>query len=149
MRLNTASEAISFLKKLEVRSIDFYVILSKHNQDTEELFLGFVKESRKNITNIERTYFGVITDALEGCFAFDLDPSKYQIEEYMPKGNFVEDITAALHMETQIIKFYEDAAAQSKGLMADVPRVMERIAKSRQNRIARIGEIAAKEERKH
>ena len=144
MRLNTASEAISFLRGLEARSVDFYVALSQHYEDKKELFLDFAKESKKNIANIERTYFGVISDALEACFAFDLDPSAYEIQDYLPKGNLKEDIAAALQMEAQIVKFYQDAAAQSRGLMADVPRVMERIAKNRQNRIAKIGEITAK-----
>lgn len=134
MRLNTTSQAISFLRELETKSGAFYESLAQKHTGEEALFLGFVKENKKNITNIERTYFSTITDALEGCFAFDIDPTLYEIEGGAPKGNYTEDVAAALEMETRIKKFYIDAAAQSKCLMADIPRVMERIARARDER---------------
>jgi len=37
-------------------------------------------------------------------------------------------------MEGRIIRFCVDGAAQSNGLMAGVPRVMERIARAREER---------------
>ena len=32
--------------------------------------ISFAKENKKNIANIERVYYGVITDAIEGSYAF-------------------------------------------------------------------------------
>ena len=134
MRLNTTSEAISFLRELETKSAAFYESMANAHPSDEAFFLGLVKENKKNIVNIERTYFGAITDALEGCFAFDIDRSEYEITDTSPKDNYSEDLSAALEMEGRITRFYLDAAAQSKGLMADVPRVMERIARARGER---------------
>lgn len=134
MRLNTASEAISFLRELETKFAAFYESLAQQYSGKEAVFLGFANENKKNITNIERTYFGVITDALEGCFAFDIDPAEYEIGGGHSRGNFGEDLSAALSMEERITKFYVDAAAQSRCLMADIPRVMDRIARARDER---------------
>ncbi len=134
MRLNTASQAISFLKELEMKSAAFYESLAQKYSGEESVFLGFAKENRKNISNIERTYFGVITDALEGCFAFDIDPTLYELQMSASKGDYAEDLAAALEMEARITKFYVDAATQSRCLMADIPRVMDRIARARGER---------------
>ena len=134
MRLKTASETISFLREIETRSAVFYQSMAGLYVEQEAFFLDISKENGKNISNIQRTYFGVITDALEGCFAFDIDPSEYEIPEVAPKGDYLDDLKAGLALEDGIGKFYVDAAAQAKGLMADVPRVMERIAKRRAER---------------
>ncbi len=72
MKLHTTSEVISFTKKLENESAKFYEdVCHKYAQD-EGIFLSFAKENGKNVLQIERTYYGVITDAIEGCFAFDV-----------------------------------------------------------------------------
>jgi hypothetical protein len=134
MRLNTASEAISFLRELETKSAGFYESMAGTYGAEEPFFAGLAKENRKNVTNVERTYFGVITDALEGCFAFDIDRSEYEIEDQKATGNYVEDLAASLLIEERITRFYVDAAAQSKDLLADVPRAMERIGKARVER---------------
>jgi hypothetical protein len=143
MRLSTASETISFLRELETKSAAFYDSMAKAHSAEEALFLNLAKENRKNISNIERTYSEVITDALEGCFAFDIDRSEYEIPDSTAKGNYVEDLTASMGMEERITRFYVAAAAQSKCLMADVPRVMERIVKLRAGRQKRLAELLA------
>ncbi len=145
MNLETTSEAISFLKELEIGSVSFYeALMSVHGED-KEIFLGFVKESRKNITNIERTYFGVITDALEGCFAFNIEPERYRFPvTFGENESYGAVLSKASDMEKKIIRFYIDAAAQSKCLMADIPRVMERIAKGRAGRLTILEDLAKK-----
>jgi hypothetical protein len=144
MRLNTASETISFLKDLESRSAGFYEALARNHQAEGELFLVFAKENKKNITTIERTYFGVITDAIEGCFAFQIDPEAYVIRTEALPGSYADSLAKALEMEDTIVRFYLDAAGQSKCLMADVPRVMERIAKVRGERRKRLQDMLDK-----
>ena len=144
MRLNTASETISFLKDLESGSAGFYEALARSHQAESDLFLAFAKENKKNITNIQRTYFGVITDALEGCFAFEIDPEAYLIRTEATAGSYADALRKALEMEETIVRFYLDAAGQSKCLMADVPRVMERIAKARGERRKRLQELLDK-----
>ena len=44
----------------------------------------------------------------------------------------------AIEVEEKIIKFYSDAAEQSKPLMADIPRVFTRIAEKRNARVTKL-----------
>mgnify|MGYP000498169058 CR=1 FL=1 len=82
MDLNTTSEIISFAKKLEEDSAKFYEDLSHRYAQDEDVFLSFVKENRKNAVQIERAYYGVISDALEGCFSFKINPDEYMLKGY-------------------------------------------------------------------
>ena len=72
MRLHTASEVISLARRLENESADFYEGLCR-DADDEGLWRGFALENRRNIAQVERAYYGVISDAIEGGFAFDMD----------------------------------------------------------------------------
>ena len=80
MEINTASAAISLAKKLEEDSAKFYEDLSQRYPKGKDAFLSFVTENRKNVVQIERAYYGVITDALEGCFAFNMNPDEYTLK---------------------------------------------------------------------
>jgi rubrerythrin len=139
MRFNTTSEVISFSRRLEDESAVFYQTLSRRFPQEGSDLSSFVKENKKNITQVERSYHGVITDAIEGCFAFDLDPEEYELEpELLEYTNFPEAIDCAIKIEHKIKSFYESAAEQSKSLMADVPRAFLMVAKKRNERISRL-----------
>ena len=111
MELNTASAAIGFAKKLEEDSAKFYEDLSRRYAKDEDVFLSFAKENRKNVVQIERAYYEVISDAIEGCFAFGINP-----DEHTPKttiaenASYSEALDKAIEIEGKIIKFYSDAA---------------------------------------
>jgi hypothetical protein len=47
-------------------------------------------------------------------------------------------LSRAEEIEVKIVKFYSDAAEQSKALMADVPRNFTLVAKKRSNRISKL-----------
>jgi hypothetical protein len=47
-------------------------------------------------------------------------------------------LARAIEIEDKITKFYVDAAAQSKGLMADVPRAFAMIANKRRSRLPKL-----------
>ena len=146
MKLNTASEVISFTKKLEEQSATFYKELSQRYVKDEDIFLSFVKENKKNIIQVERAYYGVISDALEGCFAFNIDPDEYPFEtELSEKARYSEALERAMDIEEIIIKFYSDAAEQSKSYMADVPRAFKMVAKKRGNRQLTLKSLLGKE----
>jgi rubrerythrin len=135
MIINTCSGAMSFARELENESAKFYQDLSQRFLKDKDLFLGFAKENENYITKIERAYYGVITDALEGCFAFNINPEDYAVKsELSEKTSFSEALAKAIEIEEKIIKFYSDAAEQSKSLMADVPRAFKMVAKKRANR---------------
>ena len=146
MELHTASEVISFAKKLENESAKFYQDLSLKYDKDEEVFLSLVKENGKNVVQIERAYYGVITDAIEGCFAFDINPDEYAFNtELAEKASYSDALAKAVEIEEKIIKFYSDAAEQSKSLMADVPRSFTMVARKRSNRIPKLKSLVGRE----
>ena len=142
MILHTASEGITFAKKLENDSAEFYENLAKRNARDAEILLSFAKENKKNIVQVERAYYGVITDAIEGCFAFNIDPGDYALETAVKDGaDYADAVGQAVEIEKTIIKFYSDAAEQSKSLMADVPRTFMLVAGKRGTRIEKLGSL--------
>ncbi len=137
MQLKTASEVISFAKELEEYSARFYQELAQRDIEDGETWLSFVKENRKNIIQIEMAYYGGITDALEGCFAFDINRDEFTPKTKLPpEVSYAQASDRAVEMEKKIRKFYSDAAKQSKLLMADVPRAFAMIARKRDSRIS-------------
>ena len=145
MGLHTSAEIISFARKLENESANFYKILSQKYAKDEDVFLSFAKENGKNVLQIERAYYGVITDAIEGCFAFDIEPDEYTFKtELAENASYSDALDMAIEVEEKIIKFYFDAAEQSKSLMADVPRNFVIVVKKRNNRIPKLRSLVDK-----
>jgi hypothetical protein len=135
MVINTCSGAISFARELENESAKFYQILSEKYTKKKDVFLSFVKENGDFVTQVERAYYGVISDALEGCFAFNINPQEYELRtDLAEKSSYSEALAKAIEMEEKIIKYYLEAAEQSKSLMADVPRALRLVVKKRTNR---------------
>jgi rubrerythrin len=142
VNLHTASEVISFAKKLESDSAGFYDILSQKYAQGSDVFPSLAKENGKNVVQIERSYYGVITDAIEGCFAFDVEPDAYTFEtELAENASYADALDKAIEIEKKMIKFYSDAAEQSQSLLADVPRVFKMIAKKRGNRVGELSSL--------
>jgi rubrerythrin len=145
MTLNTASQVISLARKLEEDGLGFYQDLAQRHDNDQETFLAFAKENRKNVVQVERAYYGVITDALEGCFAFAVEPEDYAFGTEIPqKESHAEALQRAIEMEERVRKFYVDAAEQSKSLMADVPRTFALIAKKRDQRLSVLRSLLGK-----
>ena len=141
MILNTTSATVSFAKKLEDESAAFYEDLARRYAKDEDSFLSFAKENKKNVAQTQRTYYGVITDAIEGCFAFNIDSEAYVIETTLAgNASYSDALDKAIKLEEKIGKFYLDAAEQSKPLMADLPRLFVLIAKKRDSRVAKLRE---------
>jgi len=139
MKLHTASEVISLAKSLENESVKFYQDLSQRYAKDVDVLLSFAKENGKNVVQIERAYYGVITDAIEGCFAFNINPDDYALKTELAEGTSYSDaLDRAVEMEEKIVKFYSDAAEQSESLMADVPRAFMMVARKRGNRVAKL-----------
>jgi rubrerythrin len=135
MRLNTSASVISFAKQLEADSIGFYQEMAERYPEAAALSLAFAKENGKYTIMIERAYYGVITDAIEGCFAFSVETDKYVFEKELAKGlGYADALNQAVNMEQKLISFYTDAAEQSKAFMADVPRTFLIVAKKRKDR---------------
>jgi rubrerythrin len=147
MGISTCSGAISLSKELENESAKFYQELSQRYEKGKDLFLSFANENGKFIKQIERAYYGVITDAIEGCFAFDLDPQEYAVKPDLSKdASYSEAVKRAIEIEEKMIKFYSDGAEQSKSLMADVPRAFKMVAKKRSDRLSTLKSLLAKKD---
>lgn len=139
MRLNTASGVISFVRKIESDGADFYEKLSLRYDQGKDVFQALARENKKNVTEVERAYYSVITDAIEGCFSFDMDTDLYAFDsDPDTPADFGGILDKALQMEEKMIGFYTDAAGQSDKLMADVPRVFKIIVKKRNSRLSRL-----------
>jgi rubrerythrin len=135
MQLNTSASVISFAKQLEADSAAFYEKMAERYPKAAELFLNFSKENNKYSMMIQNAYYGVITDAIEGCFAFTVETDKYMFEREPAKElSHTDALNQAIDMEQKLISFYTDAAEQSKAFMADVPRTFLIVAKKRKNR---------------
>ncbi len=146
MNLQTASAVISLAKSLEDESAKFYQDLAQRYAEDKDVLVSFATENRKNIVQIERAYYGVISDAIEGCFAFDIEPDVYKVETALAEGTSYHDaLGKAIELEEKIVKFYTDAAEQSKSLMADVPRAFALIARKRSERQAKLRSLLGKE----
>jgi hypothetical protein len=114
----------------------------KYTKDAETLG-SFARENKKYIAQIDRAYYGVITDAIEGGYAFNLDPDKFNLNTGIPaNAGYADVLKQALAMEEKITAFYTEAAKQSGGLMADVPRTFLLVVKKRAERIAKLKQLA-------
>jgi hypothetical protein len=143
MKLHTASETISFVKELEEKSARFYEDMSQRYSKDEDIFLSLAKENRKYAAQIQRTYYSVITDAIEGGYAFDLESNEHTLDTELPeKASYSDALERAVEIEERIVKFYTVAAQQSMSLMADVPRSFKIVARKRNNRISRLKSLA-------
>jgi len=143
MRLHTASEIISFAKGLEDISAKFYEDISQRYGKDEEVFLTFVKENKKYAEQIQRAYYSVITDAIEGGYAFDLEADEFTLDtELSENASYSDVLDKAVEIEEKMIEFYTIAAEQSMSLMADVPRNFVIVAKKRGNRIPKLKSFA-------
>ena len=135
MQLNTSAAVISFAKQLEADSAAFYEKMAERYPKAKEIFLSFSKENSNYATMVQRAYYGVITDAIEGCFAFGVETDKYEFRrEPAKETTFADTLNQAIDMEQKLISFYTDAAEQSKAFMADVPRTFLIVAKKRKGR---------------
>jgi len=133
MHLRTASQALTVVKEMEEASAVFYERLAGTFPEHEEPFGAFAAENRKFSTQVERAYYGVISDAIEGGFAFDLETDEFALETE-PAGDLPAALEQARTNEDTIIRFYTEAADQSRSLMADLPRAFEHVVKRRRRK---------------
>ncbi len=136
MNLRTASETLSFLRELEEKAAAFYEDLAKRFPEKEADFLAFAKESRKYNKQIQMAYQSVITDAIEGCYAFNLESDDYDFDTDLPESaGLAEAAARALAIEDKIVACYTLGAEQSGSLLADVPRNFKIVLRKRNNRL--------------
>ena len=137
MLINTASAAISLARELEQDGAKFYEGLSQRYPQSRDTFLAMARDNRKNVAQVQAAYYGVISDAIEGCFAFNINTEEFRLKTRLAEATtYVEDLGNALEIEDTMIKFYSEAAEQSRSLLADIPRTFDLIARKRSERTA-------------
>jgi rubrerythrin len=144
MRLTTASEVIRFATEVEKRNEDVYHLLGERYPDKRDAFARFAKQSKKNGIQVQRAYNEVVTDAIETAYSFDnLDVEEelgaMDIPEGMPLDEAIQQVVA---VEQEVSAFYHSSAEMSKGLLADVPRMFERIVRKRKKRMDELHALA-------
>ena len=143
MKLCTASETLSFIRELEEKAAGFYEDLARRFPENGEDFLSFAKENRKYNKQIQMAYQSVITDAIEGCYAFNLEKEDYTFETGLPENISLADAAyMAMAIEDKIIGCYNDGTEQSKSLLADVPRNFKIVVRKRNSRIPKLKSLA-------
>ena len=140
--INTCSRAISFAKELEDAAAAFYRDLSEKFDTGRDIFLTFARENGTFFTQIQRAYYGVISDAIEGCFAFNINPEHYELKTTLAdNATYADALRSAMAIEEKIVAFYTLAAEQSGSLMADVPRAFKKVIKKRNTRLATLSDL--------
>jgi len=142
--LNTAAAVIAYVSKIEQETAEFYETWARKHDECSEIFQSFVKDNRKNEKNIKRAYYSVVSDALETNFCFEglrVDMARPQVAQDASSSDVLK---TSLELEKSIRAFYEEASAVSKALLADVTRVMDRVAKSRKVREEKIRSMLEK-----
>ncbi|MEE4276585.1 MAG: hypothetical protein V2J16_12050 [Thermoleophilia bacterium] len=145
MTLHTASEGISFAREMEEATAAYYEELAKRFPDHAETFGGYAAANAKFVKNVQRTYYGVITDGIEGCYAFrSLEPDDYVLDvEVGADVDLAGAVAKAVKNEETLVAYYQEAAEQSKGVMHDVPHAFLMVAKKKNQRIEQLKELAA------
>lgn len=144
MQLRTTSETLSFIKDKEHQLIEMYILIKNRfpEFDTTGLLSTSIKEIKGYIQELDRSYYSVITDALEGCFGFDLTAETYSTDADISKDhNCKECLQKVINAEKTLLALYKDAADQSASLLADVPRAMRIIYRKRTSRLEKINAL--------
>ena len=141
MELTTAASVISYISRIEQESAVFYEQCALIHEPLKEVFLLFMKENKKNEANIKRAYYSVVSDALETNFCFKGLIGNVTMPSLGNDASLMMVLEVSMVLENSIQQFYLKAVELSKSLLADVPRTMERVAKLREARVARLRSI--------
>jgi hypothetical protein len=141
----TASAVISYCERLEDSTSAFYETLGAMFPAHQNVFSGFVDESRKNKVLLVRTYRETVSDALETGFAFEgleLEVDLAPVAVFDSTG-LGEALVRALELEESAADFYTKVAALSRSLLATIPRAFGRVARRRAARRQVLQSLAA------
>lgn len=144
MELKTASSVINYIASIERQSADWYADHARRHPDFESLFQTFAGENKKFSKRLKKAYYSGVTDALETNFSFQGLEASVAIPESVESATAEQLLACSLQLEKSIQSFYLRAAELSRDLLADVPRAMERVGRSRQ---ARIVDLIARQQR--
>ena len=133
--LRTTSQIISHHASLETESAEGYRALAHRYPDHLDAFNRLADENQRHKARVERAYRFGVTDAYEvGITSTQLDPEKYQLEDYAGES-LTEDLATALRNEETMIRFCLDAAKTSGELLPDLPDTFDYLVKRKRKRV--------------
>jgi len=133
----TASAVVNFAAQLEAASASLYEAIARTHEKEQNILTELAKENAKNERLVTRTYNEVVSDALETGFSFEgLDLSDYTVDYRLENKSYSEAVRMALTNEEEAQRFYQIAAEESKSLLADLPKMFEKLARQRKDRKA-------------
>lgn len=139
MIVHTTAEWLSLAKNKENEAAGYYEGLASKYPRGADTFLSLARDSRKYANQIEMAYYSVISDAIEGCFALNLETDNYALDIGLAvEISFSDAVKKVMVVEEKLAAFYADAAEQCQAVMADIPRVMNQIAQKRKKRKAEL-----------
>jgi len=142
MRIHTSSEGVTLAKRLETESARFYEEAAARHPEVADIFRAYASENQKNVRHIERTYYGVISDAIEGGYCLDLEPDDFTFDATIQASGADEPpVEQAVQIEQCILAFYTTAEEQMAALMADLTRAFGLQAKKRRKRLLALSEL--------
>jgi hypothetical protein len=136
MLLHTASEVISLLRVWENEAAEYYQRLAVDSNAKDDL-TAFAKENRRFVLQVQQAYNNIISDALEGGFAFNIETSDYEFA-LPPAPPLADTIAKMVDVEEQLERLYTTASQQARALLPDVARAMAVIARKRTARIEKL-----------
>jgi len=139
MPQHTASSVIKLAEAQETASARFYDAALQKAPLRPDLFEAYAAENRKNAKLVRRTYYEVVSDALETGFSFrSADLPIDVIEFHSGMDDFSEVVNTAIQIEETLEAFYHLLASQSRSLLADLSRLFDRLAKRRVERAMKL-----------
>ena len=134
MGASTASTVVNFSAQLEAACAALYEAMAQTYEKEGSIFRELAEQNVKNVKLVRRTYYEVVSDALETEFCFEgLDLSDYTVDSRLENKSYSEAVTIALSSEDKVQQFYQIAAKGSKSLLADVSRVFEKLVRQRKD----------------
>ena len=136
MELKTTASVINYLSTTEGQSADWYAQNARKHPPLDKLFSAFAAENKKFAKRLKKSYYSGVTDALETNFSFQGLEAASVIPDTSESASSEQLLALSLQLEKSLLSFYLQAAALSKDLLADVNRALERVGRSREQRIA-------------
>ena len=139
MELGTFGAVLKFANDLEGCCITFYNKISDKTQGTlKTLLASFAEGSKKNQQLVEKTrrmnVAEMILEAITG-----LDSNAYNTDIQITDA-ISDNLKKSLELEEKATRFYTDASKRLS-FLPDVKRVLEKLAKDHESRIAKLESI--------
>ena len=140
--LNTCSALISFYERFEDEVNRFYLKLGDEFPEEKVFFNSLSRENIKHKQRVVRAYREVITDAIEACFISEIDEKKYDLSMVsMTATNLAEAVRNAIQVEEKSRLLCNNAVESTEGLLHDITRAFDRVARDKTKRIEKLKQI--------